>query len=109
MGTFNDWSRKGRVAFSPLQTFFIKAVMIVIAVDACVSFTVSYTAEKFAAAIGDNSGLWANVEKAVYKLADADDFPEPRKAQLIAALKKISVKYGPYIAALVPPNDSVKP
>ncbi len=45
-------------------------------------------------------GFWEQVENKLYKLADEPDLPEPKKAKIIAALRKISDRYRPYLDAV---------
>jgi hypothetical protein len=40
------------------------------------------------------------VEKKLYKLADEPDLPPAKKAAVMSALTKLSVKYRPYLDAL---------
>jgi hypothetical protein len=44
--------------------------------------------------------FWETVENKLYKLADEPDLPEPKKAKIIAALRKISDRYRPYLDAV---------
>jgi hypothetical protein len=48
--------------------------------------------------------FWQNAEEKLYKLADEPDLPEPKKAKIIAALRKLADKYRPYINALEGPE-----
>jgi hypothetical protein len=44
--------------------------------------------------------FWHQVENQLYKLADEPDLPEPKKAKIVAALRKISDRYRPYLDAV---------
>jgi hypothetical protein len=44
--------------------------------------------------------FWQRAEEKLYRLADEPDLPEPKKAKIIAALRKLSDRYRPYIDAL---------
>jgi hypothetical protein len=56
----------------------------------------------------ENAGLafkggpefWRSVEKKLYEVAEAKDLPEEKKARILAALRRVGQKYGPYIDAL---------
>jgi hypothetical protein len=48
--------------------------------------------------------FWEKAEEKLYKLADEPDLPEPKKAKIIAALRKLADKYRPYIDALEGPE-----
>jgi hypothetical protein len=55
--------------------------------------------------------FWEQAENKLYKLADAPDLPEPKKAKIIAALRKLSDRYRPYFDAVegIPPKkDSTR-
>ncbi len=46
------------------------------------------------------SAFWEAVENRLYKIADDKDMPAERKAKIIEALRKLSIKYAPYVDAL---------
>jgi hypothetical protein len=55
--------------------------------------------------------FWERVETKLYKLADEPDLPEPKKAKIVAALRKISDRYRPYLDAVAgtPPKQDPAP
>jgi hypothetical protein len=44
--------------------------------------------------------FWGTAEEKLYRLADQPDLPEQKKAKIIAALRKLSDRYRPYVEAL---------
>ena len=44
--------------------------------------------------------FWGKFEEQIYRMADEPDMPQDKKDKIIAALKKISKKYEPFIDAL---------
>jgi hypothetical protein len=52
------------------------------------------------------SGIVVAAERRLYALADQEDLPPERKAKIIAAIKKVSARYRPYLeAAETPARD----
>jgi hypothetical protein len=52
------------------------------------------------------SGFWTAAEKRLYALADQEDLPPEKKAKILAAIKKVSARYRPYLeAAETPARD----
>ena len=79
-----------------LKLFIIKVLTIFIA--AYVFFILVIFAIN--ANLKTGSDFWGKVEEQIYKIADDPDLPEEKRQKIIAALKKISQKYQPYINAL---------
>jgi hypothetical protein len=90
---------------SEIQLFLIK----VAAVTAAVFFLmvaaylfVTSQAEDLTVLKGGHA-FWEMAEDKLYRLADQPDLPEQKKAKIIAALRKLSERYRPYIDALEAP------
>jgi hypothetical protein len=91
---------------SPLQIFFVKVVIITVAIVA-ILYCASYFFESFIASKADEltflkggAAFWGKVETKLYSLADAPDLPPEKKKKIIDALHKLSTKYKPYVDAL---------
>jgi peptidoglycan/LPS O-acetylase OafA/YrhL len=90
---------------STLQVFFAKVGAVLVAACLFLAFAISYVRSELEdpGIFKGGPAFWQEVENKLYKLADAKDLPEEKKAKILEALRKISVKYGPYIEALTPP------
>ncbi len=95
-----------RKELSPLQIFFVKAVIIAGAVVA-VLWSAGYFLQAAITAKAEQIPIlkggpvfWEQVERKLYNFADQPDLPPERKQKIIAALRKISVKYKPFVEAL---------
>jgi hypothetical protein len=89
-----------------IQIFLIKLAAVMVAVFFLVVAAylfLSSQAEDLAFLKG-GPAFWEKAEEKLYKLADEPDLPEPKKAKIIAALRKLSDKYRPYIDALEGPE-----
>jgi hypothetical protein len=91
---------------SPLQIFFVKAVIItaaIIAVLWCSAYflqaAIATKAEQLTFLKG-GPVFWEQMERKLYTFADQPDMPPEKKQKIIDALRKISVKYKPFVEAL---------
>ena len=85
-----------------IQIFLIKVATVTGAVFFLMVVAylfVSSQAEDLAFLKGGHA-FWEKAEEKLYKLADEPDLPEQKKAKIIAALRKISDRYRPYIDAV---------
>jgi hypothetical protein len=88
-----------------IQIFLIKVATVTGAIFflmVCAYLFVSSQAEELAFLKGGHA-FWEMAEEKLYKLADDPDLPEQKKAKIIAALRKISDRYRPYIDAVEGP------
>jgi hypothetical protein len=88
-----------------IQIFFIKVATVAGAVFflmVAAYLFVSSQAEELAFLKGGHA-FWDMAEEKLYKLADAPDLPEAKKAKIIEALRKLSDRYRPYIDAVEGP------
>jgi peptidoglycan/LPS O-acetylase OafA/YrhL len=90
---------------SVLQIFVVKVAAVLVAACLFLAFAISYVRSELEdpGIFKGGPAFWQEVENKLYKLADAKDLPEEKKAKILEALRKVSVKYGPYIEALTPP------
>jgi hypothetical protein len=85
-----------------LQIFFIK----VATVTGAAAFLMFAAYIFFSAQLDELSFLkggpafWGKAEEKLYDFADQPDLSEAKKARIIAALKKISARYRPYVNAI---------
>jgi hypothetical protein len=85
-----------------LEIFFIKVVTVtgaIIFLMFAAYLFLSSQAEELAYLKGGHA-FWERIETKLYKLADEPDLPEAKKAKIIAALRKISDRYRPYLDAV---------
>lgn len=85
-----------------LQIFFIKVATITGAI-----VFLMFAGYMFVAAQTDDLAIlkggpafWGKVEDKLYSFADQPDLPEAKKARIIAALRKLSDRYRPYVEAI---------
>jgi hypothetical protein len=90
---------------TPFQLFLAKlaavtvaAVLFLFAATLILENFITSNAEKFAFLKG-GPAFWATAELKLYALADERDLPPEKKARIIAALKKITERYRPYLDA----------
>jgi peptidoglycan/LPS O-acetylase OafA/YrhL len=88
-----------------LQVFVAKVGAVLVAACLFLAFAISYVRSELEdpGIFKGGPAFWQEVENKLYKLADAKDLPEEKKARILEALRKISAKYSPYIEALTPP------
>jgi hypothetical protein len=88
-----------------IQIFLIKVATVTGAIFflmVAAYLFVSSQAEDLAFLKGGHA-FWEKAEEKLYKLADEPDLPEQKKAKIIAALRKLSDRYRPYIDAMEGP------
>jgi hypothetical protein len=88
-----------------IQIFLIKVAAVtgaVLFLMIAAYLFVSSQAEELAFLKGGHA-FWDMAEEKLYKLADAPDLPEAKKAKIIEALRKLSDRYRPYIDAMEGP------
>jgi hypothetical protein len=95
---------------SPLQTFFAKVAIVTGAVLVLVYVTTSVATSFVDAqaqqlnqqlkAITGGPAFWSAIEQKLYALADAPDVAPEKKKKIIDSLRRLSIKYKPYIDAL---------
>jgi hypothetical protein len=99
---------------TPLQIFLIKVGAVLAACLIFLVFAVMVIESEIRAVAHDlrqdagdalNGGpaFWTAVEKKLYKLADEKDLPADKKARILAALRRVGQRYGPYLEALSQP------
>jgi peptidoglycan/LPS O-acetylase OafA/YrhL len=90
---------------SALKMFVAKVGAVLVAACLFLAFAISYVRSQLEdpGIFKGGPAFWQEVENKLYKLADAKDLPEEKKARILEALRKISAKYSPYIEALTPP------
>jgi hypothetical protein len=97
-----------------LGQFLIKVGAASFAALVVMFISVSFIASTFEGMVRDTpvlqggAAFWSLVEYKLYKLADEPDLPPEKKAKIIKALTKLSVKYHPYVDALVSPAPKDK-
>jgi len=100
MTAYNNWSSGAGRPLSRLQTFFLKLAGIVVAINVCVVFSISYVEKKIERAGEHTTIIFANL---VRKVAAMEDLPEAQKNEVIADLRKIAARNRPYVDALLSP------
>jgi hypothetical protein len=91
---------------SPLQLFAAKAAIVTVAV-----LIILFGAGQFMASVIEGQkeqltllkggpAFWQKMEGKLYKLADEPDLPPEKKQKIVNALRKLSVKYKPYLDAV---------
>jgi|ERR1700716_4266154 len=99
---------------TPLEIFFIKLGAVLAACAIFFVFAVIYVEGEIRSvayelrqeagdAVHGGPAFWTAVEKKLYKLADEKDLPADKKARILAALRRVGQKYGPYLEALSQP------
>ncbi len=98
-------AKAGAKPLSALHLFVLKVGAVLVAACLFLVFAISYVRSELEdpGIFKGGPAFWQDVENKLYKLADEKDLPEEKKAKIIAALRKISAKYSPYIEALTPP------
>jgi hypothetical protein len=87
---------------SALEIFFIKVATVtgaILFLMFAAYLFLSSQADELAYLKGGHA-FWEKIETKLYKLADDPDLPEAKKAKIIAALRKISDRYRPYLDAV---------
>jgi hypothetical protein len=91
---------------SEIQIFLIKVAAVTGAVFflfVAAFLFLSSQAEELTFLKGGHA-FWEQAEAKLYRMADEPDLPEPKKAKIIAALRKLADKYRPYVDALQAPE-----
>jgi hypothetical protein len=88
-------------ASSGIFPFLIKVCIVAVAILFVITASVSMAID----ALGIDSfqggrAFWKTAEEKLYKLADEPDLPPEKKAKIVNALTKLSIKYKPYIDAI---------
>ena len=52
--------------------------------------------------------FWETMERKLYKLGDEPDLPPDKKQKILIALRKLPVKYEPYLDAVAGENGEPK-
>ncbi|SHN82297.1 hypothetical protein SAMN05444170_5069 [Bradyrhizobium erythrophlei] len=95
-----------RKQLSPLEVFFVKAGVVTAAIVIVLYFSVDFLegfVERKADQLNAFKGgpdFWAQMEQKLYALADQPDVPPERKKKIVDALRRLSLKYKPYVDAL---------
>jgi hypothetical protein len=102
----DDLITSERKELSPLQIFFVKAVVITAAIVIVLYFAgyflqvaIASKAEQLTFLKG-GPVFWEQMEHKLYTFADQPDMPPEKKQKIIDALRRISTKYKPFIDAL---------
>jgi hypothetical protein len=91
---------------SAIETFIVKVGIVLTALLALVFFSGIFIQHQITnSTIHGGAAFWKAAEDKLLKLADEPDLAPAEKAKIIAALRKLSVKYAPYIEAIVPPHE----
>ena len=102
----DDLITSDRKELSPLQIFFVKAVVITAAIVIVVYCAALFVQSAIASRAEQLTFLkggpvfWEQMERKLYTFADQPDMPAEKKQKIIDALRKISVKYKPFVDAL---------
>jgi hypothetical protein len=93
-----------------LGQFYLKVAVICGAALVVMFISVSYISSTLEDVLTVKGGpaFWSMVELKLYKLADEPDLPPEKKAKIIKALTKLSMKYHPYVEALISPPSKDK-
>jgi hypothetical protein len=89
-----------------IVTFAIKVGVVLAATIVFFIFSVMYVEGEIQDALARNPGIkggpafWSSVEKGLYEFADGKDLPPEKRAKILAALKRVGQKYGPFLDAL---------
>jgi hypothetical protein len=91
---------------SPLQLFGAKVAIVTVAIlvilygaGQFIAFQIESQKEQLAFLKG-GPAFWGQMEGKLYKLADEPDLPSEKKQKILNALRKLSVKYKPYLDAV---------
>ena len=99
---------------SPIQIFCVKVIIVTASVLVILYFAgwiIQSSIQRQADSLQilkDGPALWGNAEKKLYALADEPDIAPDKKKKILDALRKLSIKYKPYVDALngnVPPGE----
>jgi hypothetical protein len=98
---------------SPLIQFIRKVAVVSVAGLVVMYISVSYFCFAFEDFLTSRPALNGDhilslLELKLDKLADEPDLPPERKAKIIKALTKLSMKYHPYLDALISPSPKEK-
>jgi hypothetical protein len=102
----DDLITSDRKELSPLQIFFVKAAIITGAIVVVFYFAGIFLQSAIASKAEQLTFLkggpvfWEQMERKLYTFADQPDMPPEKKQKIIDALKRISVKYKPFVDAL---------
>jgi hypothetical protein len=90
-----------------LQIFFIKVATVTGAVAFLMFASFIFVAAQIdeLALLKGGGTFWRSAEDKLYAFVDQPDLPEAKKAKIIAALKKISERYRPYVNAIEGPSE----
>jgi hypothetical protein len=96
---------KPRRPLTEIEVFVIKVAIVFVAIFAFWIAVAAYVQRSLehSALLKGGHAFWDQVEKRLYSLADEPDLSPAKKAQVIAALEKLSIKYRPFIEAMSPP------
>jgi hypothetical protein len=95
-----------RKELSPLQIFLVKVAIItaaIVIVLYCAGYFLQAAIASKAEQLSYLKGgpvFWEQVERKLYDFADRPDMPAEKKQKIIAALRRISTKYKPFVDAL---------
>lgn len=92
---------------SPLQIFLAKVAAVTVAALVFVYFSVSLIStfidaksEQLQMTMKGGPAFWGMVEQKLYGLADGPEIPPEKREKIVAALRRLSAKYRPYINAV---------
>jgi Tfp pilus assembly protein PilN len=100
----DDLITSDRKELSPLQIFFVKALVVTAAI--VVYFAGYFLQAAIASKAEELTFLkggpvfWEQMERKLYRFADQPDMPAEKKQKIVDALRKISAKYKPFVDAL---------
>jgi hypothetical protein len=88
--------------FASVLPFLVKVGGVLAACIIFLVFSVMYIESEIKNADFAKGGpvFWSFVEKKLYEIADEKDLPKEKKAKILAALRRISSRYAPYVDAL---------
>jgi hypothetical protein len=102
----DDLITSDRKELSPIQIFFVKVVVITAAIVVALYFAGYFLQAAIASKAEQLTFLkggpvfWEQMERELYTFADQPDMPAEKKQKIIDALRKIAVKYKPFVDAL---------
>jgi hypothetical protein len=88
---------------APIVTFTIKVGVVLAASIVFFIFSAVYVEgviQDSLVSLKGGPAFWSSVENGLYKFADGKDLPPEKRAKILAALKRIGQKYGPFLDAL---------
>jgi hypothetical protein len=97
---------------SPLQTFAAKTAIVTVAILVILygaASLVTSSIDEYTEVLKGGPTFWGTLEGKLYKLADEPDLPPEKKKRILDALRKLSVKYKPYLDAASPENSVNQP